>query len=36
LIDVPSLDDAIAIASRHPGAPVGTVEIRPITELDNG
>jgi len=34
LIDVPSLDDAIAIASRHPGAPVGTVEIRPVIELD--
>jgi hypothetical protein len=35
LIDVPSLDDAIAIAGRHPGAPVGTVEIRPVIELDN-
>jgi hypothetical protein len=33
LIDVPSLDEAIAIAGRHPGARVGTVEIRPVFEL---
>ncbi|MCI0358999.1 MAG: YciI family protein [Planctomycetaceae bacterium] len=33
LIDVPTLDDAIAIAARHPGAPLGTVEIRPVLEL---
>ena len=33
LIDVPSLDEAIAIAGRHPGAPHGTVEIRPVMEL---
>src|SRR5687768_2423057 len=28
LIDVPSLDEAIRIAQRHPGARLGTVEIR--------
>ena len=33
LIDVKNLDEAIAIAARHPGAPVGTVEIRPVMEL---
>jgi hypothetical protein len=33
LIDVANLDEAIAIAQRHPGAPVGTVEIRPVLEL---
>jgi hypothetical protein len=33
LIDVASLDEAIAIAERHPGARFGTVEIRPIVEL---
>jgi hypothetical protein len=33
LIDVPDLDTAIEIAGRHPGAPLGTVEIRPILEL---
>ena len=32
LIDVPSLDEAIAIAARHPGARVGTVEVRPILD----
>jgi predicted lactoylglutathione lyase len=34
LIDVPSLDEAIAIAQRHPGAPLGTVEIRPVIQLE--
>ena len=34
LIDVPDLDEAIRIAERHPGARVGTVEIRPVMELD--
>ncbi len=34
LIDVPDLDEAIRIAERHPGARHGTVEIRPILELD--
>jgi hypothetical protein len=33
LIDVNSLDEAIAIAARHPGARVGTVEIRSVMEL---
>jgi hypothetical protein len=33
LIDVPQLQDAIRIAERHPGARVGTVEIRPILEI---
>ena len=33
LIDVPNLDEAIAIAQRHSGARVGTVEIRPVFEL---
>ena len=33
LIDVPNLDEAIRIAERHPGARVGTVEIRPVMEL---
>lgn len=33
LIDVPSLDEAVAIAARHPGARVGTVEIRAVGEL---
>ena len=33
LIDVANLDEAIAIAERHPGAPQGTVEIRPVLEL---
>jgi hypothetical protein len=33
LIDVKDLDEAIAVAARHPGARVGTVEIRPILEI---
>jgi len=33
LIDVENLDEAIAIAQRHSGARVGTVEIRPVREL---
>jgi hypothetical protein len=33
LIDVADLDEAMAIAARHPGAPYGTVEIRPILEI---
>lgn len=33
LIDVNSLDEAIEIAGRHPGARIGCVEIRPIVEL---
>lgn len=34
LVDVENLDEAIAIAGRIPGARVGTVEIRPVHELD--
>lgn len=34
LIDVPDLDAAIAVAKRIPGGSKGTVEIRPIVELD--
>jgi len=33
LIDAQDLDEAIAIASRIPGARVGTVEIRPVIEV---
>lgn len=35
LIDVPDLDAAIAIAGRLPAAKKGTVEIRPIYELED-
>lgn len=34
LIDVPDLDAALAIAKRIPGGSKGTVEIRPVVELD--
>lgn len=34
LIDVPNLDEAIRVAARHPGARRGTVEVRPVMELD--
>jgi hypothetical protein len=33
LIDAKNLDEAIAIATRIPGARVGTVEIRPVMEI---
>lgn len=33
LIDARNLDEAIGIAARHPGAHLGTVEIRPIMEI---
>ncbi len=33
LIDAKSLDEAIGIAARIPGARIGTVEIRPVTEV---
>jgi hypothetical protein len=33
LIDAKDLDEAIGIAARHPGARVGTVEIRPVMEI---
>jgi hypothetical protein len=35
LIDVANLDEAIEIAARHPGARLGSVEVRPIVELPN-
>jgi hypothetical protein len=35
IVDVPNLDAAIEIASRIPGAKRGTVEIRPVFELEN-
>lgn len=35
LIDAESLDEAVAIAERIPGARVGTVEVRPVVELPN-
>lgn len=34
LIDVPTLDDAIAIAARIPGSHRGTAEIRPVMEVE--
>ncbi len=34
LIDVPDLDEAMAIALRLPSAHKGTVEIRPVAQLD--
>ncbi len=33
LIDVRDLNEAISVASRHPGARLGTVEIRPVMEV---
>ena len=33
LINADNLDDALAIAARHPGARTGTVEVRPIMEI---
>lgn len=33
LIDVADLNEAINVAARHPGARLGTVEIRPILDL---
>lgn len=33
MIDVPSLDDAMAVAARIPAVRNGTVEIRPMVEL---
>jgi hypothetical protein len=34
LIDAKNLDEAIAIAARVPGARKGTVEVRPVLEID--
>jgi hypothetical protein len=33
LIDADSLDEAVDVAGRIPGAKIGTVEVRPIVEL---
>jgi hypothetical protein len=33
LIDAKDLDEAIGIAARHPGVFAGTVEIRPVMEI---
>lgn len=35
IVDTESLDDALSIAARIPGARWGTVEVRPIIELPN-
>jgi hypothetical protein len=35
IIDVDNLDEALAVAARHPGAPLGAVEVRPLVELPN-
>jgi len=34
LIDAKDLDEAIRIAARIPGARIGTVEVRPVTEVE--
>jgi hypothetical protein len=34
LIDAHDLDEAVEIAARIPGARIGTVEVRPVTEVD--
>jgi hypothetical protein len=33
MIDVPSLDEALAWAARCPGAAVGSIEVRPVMEM---
>jgi hypothetical protein len=33
LVDAKNLDEAIAIAARVPGARIGTVEVRPVIEI---
>jgi hypothetical protein len=33
LIDAKNLDEAIGSAARIPGARIGTVEVRPVTEI---
>lgn len=35
MVDVKNLDEAIDIAARIPGAKKGTVEVRPVIELQN-
>ncbi len=34
LVDAKDLNEAIAIASRIPGARIGTVEVRPVTDVE--
>lgn len=34
LVDVPSLDEALAWAAKCPGAQNGTIEVRPLMEFD--
>lgn len=34
LMEVPSVDEAIAWAKRCPGAPYGTIELRPVMVFD--
>jgi hypothetical protein len=34
IIDVPTVADAVEIATQHPGMRYGAVEIRPVFELD--
>jgi hypothetical protein len=34
LVDARDLNEAIEIAAKIPGARIGTVEIRPVTEVD--
>ena len=34
LIDAKNIDEAMDIAARIPGARIGTVEIRPVTEVE--
>lgn len=33
MVDAKSIDEAVAIAARIPGARVGTVEVRPVMDL---
>jgi len=35
LIDAKDFNEAIGIAARIPGARIGTVEVRPVTEVDD-
>jgi hypothetical protein len=34
MIDAKDLEEAISIAARIPGARIGTVEVRPVTEVE--
>jgi len=34
LVNAKDLDEALAIAARIPGARIGTVEVRPVVQLD--